>query len=35
VTTILTSAWFTTGITAPEIGRAEEMIAAYGERFIH
>lgn len=35
VDTILTSAWFTTGITAPEIGRAEEMIAAYGERFIH
>lgn len=34
VTTILTSAWFTTGITAPEIERAEEMIAAYGERFI-
>ena len=35
VTTILTSSWFTTGITAPEISRAEEMIAVYGERFIH
>ncbi len=34
VTTILTSAWFTTGITAPEVSKAEEMIAAYGERFI-
>jgi probable F420-dependent oxidoreductase len=34
VTTILTSAWFSTGITAPEISKAEEMIAAYGERFI-
>jgi probable F420-dependent oxidoreductase len=35
VTTILTSSWFTTGIKAPEISKAEEMIAAYGERFIH
>ena len=34
VTGILTSAWFATGITAPEVDRAEEMIAAYGERFI-
>lgn len=34
VTMILTSAWFTSGITAPEIDRAEEMIHTYGERFI-
>jgi hypothetical protein len=34
VTTILTSSWFTTGIKAPEISKAEEMIGAYGERFI-
>lgn len=35
VTSILTSSWMSGGIKAPEIGRAEEMIAAYGERFIH
>lgn len=35
VTSILTSSWMSGGITAPEIGRTEEMIAAYGERFIH
>jgi alkanesulfonate monooxygenase SsuD/methylene tetrahydromethanopterin reductase-like flavin-dependent oxidoreductase (luciferase family) len=34
VTTILTSSWMAGGMTAPEVGRAEEMIAAYGERFI-
>jgi probable F420-dependent oxidoreductase len=34
VTTILTSSWFSTGITAPEISKAEEMIQAYSERFI-
>ena len=34
VTSILTSSWMSGGITAPEIGRTEEMIAAYGERFI-
>jgi len=35
VTSILTSSWMSGGITAPEIGRTEEMIASYGERFIH
>lgn len=34
VTTILTSSWMATGLTAPEVDRAEEMIATYGERFI-
>ena len=34
VTTILTSSWSATGITAPAVERAEEMIATYGERFI-
>ncbi|CAN5625890.1 TIGR03619 family F420-dependent LLM class oxidoreductase [soil metagenome] len=34
VTTILTSSWISGGLKAPEIGRAEEMIASYGERFI-
>ena len=35
VTSILTSSWISGGMTAPEVSRAEEMIAAYGERFIH
>ena len=35
VTTILTSSWFNGGIAAPDIDRAEEMVRAYGERFIH
>ena len=34
VTTILTSSWAAKGLTAPDVDRAEEMIAAYGERFI-
>lgn len=34
VTTILTSSWFSQGLTAPEISRAEEMIHAYADRFI-
>jgi hypothetical protein len=34
VTTILTSSWMATGLTAPDVERAEEMIATYGERFI-
>ena len=34
VTTILTSSWMATGMTAPPVERAEEMIATYGERFI-
>lgn len=34
VTTILTSSWFSTGLAAPEIDRAEEMVRAYAERFI-
>jgi probable F420-dependent oxidoreductase len=34
VTTILTSAWMAVGITAPDVERAEELIATYGERFI-
>ena len=34
VTTILTSSWFNGGIAAPDIDRAEEMVRAYGDRFI-
>jgi len=35
VTTILTSAWMAAGINAPDdVGRAEELLASYGERFI-
>ncbi len=34
VTTILTSAWMAMGMSAPEIGQAEDMIRSYGERFI-
>lgn len=34
VTTILTSSWMGNGLRAPDVERAEEMIAAYGERFI-
>ena len=34
MTSLLTSAWIATGFTVPEVDRAEEMIAAYGERFI-
>jgi probable F420-dependent oxidoreductase len=34
VTTILTSAWMAVGVNAPEVERAEELIATYGERFI-
>lgn len=34
VTTILTSTWFTEGLTAPDLDRTEELIRAYGERFI-
>ncbi len=34
VTTILTSAWMAAGLNAPDVDRAEELIASYGERFI-
>jgi probable F420-dependent oxidoreductase len=34
VTTILTSSWMATGLTAPDVDRAEGMIAAYADRFI-
>ncbi|MFM7069393.1 MAG: TIGR03619 family F420-dependent LLM class oxidoreductase, partial [Actinomycetes bacterium] len=34
VTTILTSAWMAQGLSAPDVDRAVDMIAAYGDRFI-
>lgn len=34
VTTILTSSWFTRGITAPDIAEAEHLIGRYADRFI-
>ncbi|MEI2697182.1 MAG: LLM class F420-dependent oxidoreductase [Microthrixaceae bacterium] len=34
VTTIITSAWMSSGIEAPPVEQAEELIASYGERFI-
>ena len=34
VTTILTSAWMASGITAPAAAQAEELIGSYAERFI-
>lgn len=34
VTTILTSSWFTRGITAPDIAEAERLIGRYADRFI-
>jgi len=34
VTTILTSAWMASGINAPELAQAEELIGTYAERFI-
>lgn len=34
VTTILTSSWFTKGIMAPELSKAEELIHRYADRFI-
>ena len=34
VTTILTSAWMASGINAPELAQAEELISTYAERFI-
>jgi probable F420-dependent oxidoreductase len=34
VTTILTSAWMATGVTAPDRATAEEMVRAYAERYL-
>ena len=35
VTSIITSSWFSKGISAPEISKAEELIHRYAQRFIH
>ncbi len=34
VTTILTSSWFSRGVSAPEVSKAEELINRYSDRFI-
>lgn len=34
VTTIITSAWMAAGVESPSLDRAEELIAAYGDRYI-